>query len=658
MSWAYAERPEPGASLLERLREAVRPEFAVEVYFPDPDDPVLGGGRCAVVGCDRLVVAHGICVSHFDRWNKAGRPDLAPWEASTGPMAARAGLCKSQCYDLRALPAQLRLEVGYALQCRLDERRAGPNRPAATRAVKLLALSGACSVLERSSHGWLVLAQTQGWRDLACMAFVRYLHVHIEDLAAGTGPAAEYERDTWDARRLGIATRSSCHLIRFGSIEPAWLREATKTWARFRLATGRAVGTISQDALAVARFSSFFTRDAANIADESGLTRPVLERYLAWLACEQLGDQTRLGYLVSLRIFIDHSRRHHWLPRLPAGARLYQEDFPAHGEYLPRFIPEFVMAQLESDTNLAAIADDTTRHLIVVLMETGLRSSDACHLAIDAVIDDSVGWPCLRFYNSKVRTEQLVPLSPKAAIALRAQAAQVRDHWPAATRFLFPRHLANPDGNLPFSYNTLERRLRLWQAAIAVRDDTGRPYTATAHQFRHTLGTRMINQGIPEHIVQKLLGHKSAEMTARYAHLHDTTLRKAFDDYCQARVNIAGETLGFDADSPAAQAEWVKHRLARTQDSLPNGYCGRPPQQDCPHPNACLTCPDFQTTPEFLPVHRQQADNTRILIATADADGHFRLAANHRRVLESLECIIPALETLQHHAADEDSDDS
>jgi hypothetical protein len=24
------------------------------------------------------------------------------------------------------------------------------------------------------------------------------------------------------------------------------------------------------------------------------------------------------------------------------------------------------------------------------------------------------------------------------------------------------------------------------------------------------------------------------------------------------------------------------------RDTLPNGYCGRPPQQDCPHPNACL----------------------------------------------------------------------
>ena len=44
-----------------------------------------------------------------------------------------------------------------------------------------------------------------------------------------------------------------------------------------------------------------------------------------------------------------------------------------------------------------------------------------------------------------------------------------------------------------------------------------------------------------------------------------------------------------------------------SSDSLPNGYCGRPPQQDCPHPNACLTCPDFQTTPEFLDIHRRQA---------------------------------------------------
>jgi hypothetical protein len=147
-------------------------------------------------------------------------------------------------------------------------------------------------------------------------------------------------------------------------------------------------------------------------------------------------------------------------------------------------------------------------------------------------------------------------------------------------------------------------------------------------------------------VVQKLLGHASPNMTAHYARIHDSTIRAAFDTYQQQRVNTAGEILGFDPDAPTAGAEWVKHNLSRIQDSLPNGYCGRPPQQDCPHPNACLTCPDFQTTPEFLDIHRRQATDNRRLIASADSNGQFRLAANLRQVQTSLDRIIPALEAL------------
>ena len=44
-----------------------------------------------------------------------------------------------------------------------------------------------------------------------------------------------------------------------------------------------------------------------------------------------------------------------------------------------------------------------------------------------------------------------------------------------------------------------------------------------------------------------------------------------------------------DPDAPTASAEWVKHNLNRVRDSLPNGYCARPAQQDCPHPKVCGT---------------------------------------------------------------------
>src|SRR6266508_2809225 len=102
------------------------------------------------------------------------------------------------------------------------------------------------------------------------------------------------------------------------------------------------------------------------------------------------------------------------------------------------------------------------------------------------------------------------------------------------------------------------------------------------------------NAGVPQHVIQKLLGHASPRMTARYAQIHDHTNRDAFERYCAQRVNTAGEHLDYEPDALTADAEWVKHNLARIRDSLSNGYCGRPLQQNCPHTNACLTCPDFQ----------------------------------------------------------------
>jgi hypothetical protein len=200
----------------------------------------------------------------------------------------------------------------------------------------------------------------------------------------------------------------------------------------------------------------------------------------------------------------------------------------------------------------------------------------------------------------------------------------------------------------------LRQRLFRFQEAIDLRDRNGRPVRVTAHQFRHTFGTRLINSGVPQHVVQRLMGHASPQMTAVYARLHDTTLRKAFEAYCRTRVNVDGERLAFDDDAPTADAEWVKQHFARVEAGLPNGYCGRPPQQHCPHPNACLPCADFQTTVEFLPVHRRQADETRKLIAAAEAEGRQRLADNHRSVLGHLERIIPTLESIA--AKDHDDD--
>jgi Phage integrase family len=129
---------------------------------------------------------------------------------------------------------------------------------------------------------------------------------------------------------------------------------------------------------------------------------------------------------------------HDWMSELAPSAVIYEEELPNRDDGLPRFVPEFVMAQLENDANLAQLPSLTARHLVVVMIETGLRIGDACTLEFSSLIDDSAGGPCLRFHNLKVRADQLVPLSAKAAKAIKAQQDHVRHCWPAGTPWLIP----------------------------------------------------------------------------------------------------------------------------------------------------------------------------------------------------------------------------
>ena len=638
--------PDAGREREALLTAAVRPEFAGEIIRVDPDDPVFGRGRCGVDGCARTSWALQMCAAHHQRWNQHGKPSVGHFRATTGPIAIRAGSEMVDAFDLSMLDARTRVEVAYILQCRHDDRRVRVPPSTIRHLVGLLADSDARSLLERPVEAWLDAVRARGWKDpTRTIALVRYAYRRLTDLG-GIDVEAEYASDIWIAARLGIHVTRSPNQTRFDTITQPWLRTAVKRWAHLRLGSGKTFGSVHVDARAMLWFSQFLARRDADVNDETAITRDALEAYLVWITASHLAPHTSSTYITCLRGFLDTCRRHHWLPELSSSAALYHDDLPSRPRPLPRFITEFVMNQLEDPDRQAVLPDATTRALIIVIIETGLRANDACALPFNPVIDDSAGWPCLRYFNAKMAAEQLVPLSATAADTIRTQQANLRRRWPAGPPVLFPAPHSNPDGVRPFNYATLRQRLARWQDDIDVRDEAGQRVRVTAHQFRHTLGTRLINQGVPQHVIQRLLGHASPQMTARYATLHDTTVRNAFDEYCRQRVNLAGEPIIYDPVGITADAEWTKHNMARVQASLPNGYCGRPPQQDCPHPNACLTCPDFQTTPAFLDIHRRQRDQTRTLIATAEADGHFRLAANHRQVHDNLDQLIEALDTL------------
>jgi hypothetical protein len=120
------------------------------------------------------------------------------------------------------------------------------------------------------------------------------------------------------------------------------------------------------------------------------------------------------------------------------------------------------------------------------------------------VLADSSGWPCLRFEAVKVRAEQLIPLSAKAAAAIAAQQDYVRERWPGGSPWLFPGIAGNDDGAKPYSHSAFTRQLAHWQRVIGLRDEAGQPVTVTGHQFRHTLGARLKGRGVASNATFRL----------------------------------------------------------------------------------------------------------------------------------------------------------
>ncbi|MNX87845.1 Tyrosine recombinase XerC [compost metagenome] len=53
---------------------------------------------------------------------------------------------------------------------------------------------------------------------------------------------------------------------------------------------------------------------------------------------------------------------------------------------------------------------------------------------------------------------------------------------------------------------------------------------ATIHQLRHTYATRLINEGKPVEVIQKILGHRNLQTTQRYAVVSDETVRRALEE--------------------------------------------------------------------------------------------------------------------------------
>ena len=126
------------------------------------------------------------------------------------------------------------------------------------------------------------------------------------------------------------------------------------------------------------------------------------------------------------------------------------------------------------------------------------------------------------------------------------------------------------------------------------------------HQLRHTLATQAINRGMSLEAIAALLGHRSLDMTLRYAKIASRTVADEYFAVTEKVEALYGQPAQLPADAVGPKMARLRrehHRL------LGNGWCTRPPQLDCAFESICETCTYFQTSIEFRPALAAQHDD-------------------------------------------------
>lgn len=455
----------------------------------------------------------------------------------------------------------------------------------------------------------------------------------------------EYEKDIWDVRKLGCSVNlsQSQYKLNFELIKQFWLKEVAKTFLRHSLNVC-SYGNCCNRIDAIKSFSRFISEEYPTLQPQE-IKRQTIIDYLSYLNRKGYAQETFRGKVVHLGVFFEYCIVEKLLT-IEDKFLIRREDTPASRKVKPRFIPDEVLSQLNQ---YIEELPDYYRRMVIVFQYTGMRISELCTLPFDCLYESQENW-YLKYFQLKMKKEHIIPVMTNNVVqTIREQQKLVIEEWGSDCAYLFPYPKKNNVKEArPIKQRAFCNALNDFSVEFNICTTSGQNWHFTGHQFRHTVGTSMINSGVPQHIVQRYLGHETPSMTMVYAHIFDETLRKEIEKYHESRVvNFQGETTELDETvlSSNDDLEWFKKNVQAR--ALEHGYCARPRLLgDCDIPgfDGCYNCSHWRTNKNFLPILKDTLERTNNVLEKAQRWGWQLQVHKNAPIKENLEKVIKTLE--------------
>ena len=158
---------------------------------------------------------------------------------------------------------------------------------------------------------------------------------------------------------------------------------------------------------------------------------------------------------------------------------------------------------------LIANCADYLRPIVVMALNTGMRKGEILNLKWE---DVEMSTRIIYVVNTKTDEKREIPVNT----LLHAMLVELGTKSDA---YVFPNDAGEPYVDIRKGFRTAMKKSHIGNFRF--------------HDLRHTFASQLVMKGVDLRTVQELLGHKSIEMTVRYAHLSPNHKQAAVERLCQ-----------------------------------------------------------------------------------------------------------------------------
>jgi len=255
--------------------------------------------------------------------------------------------------------------------------------------------------------------------------------------------------------------------------------------------------------------------------------------------------------------------------------------------------------------------------IIEALRHTGIRIEELTELSHHSLIRyqlPSTGQliPLLHIAPSKTDIERMLVIAPELTEVLAVIVARVRSPetgavplvtaydplecvWNPPSPLLLQRRTGAEDR--PLSRHYIKRRIEDTAAVAGLTASTGGPLTFTPHDMRRIFTTEALQNGLPPHICQLILGHKNLNTTMGYNTVYPEKVITGHRAFLARRRQLRpAEEYRTPTDT-----EWEEFLGHFERRKVALGDCGRAYGTRCVHEMACERCSLLRIDPAQRP---------------------------------------------------------